>query len=183
MKSRPDEFKLLGYRANLCRTPRLARSVANRRGGSCDPNWGFPCEVSLQGIISQPRSTLGNGNPVPRYHRINHLQTFRSATCSNLFHNSNPGPARVCLSRTSVDAAVCEFASFLKVHFPDSISADPRAFKKIVLRLVRRELPRKRALAKYTEAALQHTRCALDAGGKIIHVTPKEKWQQFAAEI
>jgi hypothetical protein len=82
-----------------------------------------------------------------------------------------------------VDAAVCEFASFPKVHFPDSISADPRALKKIVLRLVRRELPRKRALAKYTEAALQHTRGALDAGGKIIHVTLKEKWRQFAAEI
>jgi hypothetical protein len=61
-----------------------------------------------------------------------------------LFHNSNPGPARVCLSNASVEAAVCDFASFLKVHFPDNITADPRAFKKIVLRLVRRELPPKR---------------------------------------
>ena len=38
-------------------------------------------------------------------------------------------------------------------------------------------------LAQYTEAALQHTRGAHDAGGKIIHETPKEKRQEFAAEI
>jgi len=61
-----------------------------------------------------------------------------------LFHNSNPGSAQVCLSRTSVDAAVCDFASFLKIHFSDNITADPRAFKKIVLHLIRRELPPRR---------------------------------------
>lgn len=38
-------------------------------------------------------------------------------------------------------------------------------------------------LRQYTEAALQHTRGAHDAGGKIIHQTPKEKRQEFAAEI
>jgi hypothetical protein len=38
-------------------------------------------------------------------------------------------------------------------------------------------------LAQYTEAALQHTRGAHDAGGEIIHLTPKEKRQEFAAEI
>ncbi len=38
-------------------------------------------------------------------------------------------------------------------------------------------------LAQYTEAALQHTRGAHDAGGEIIHETPKEKRQEFAAEI
>ena len=67
-----------------------------------------------------------------------------SKTCSNLFHNSNPGPARVCLSNTSVEAAVCDFASFLKIHFSDNITADPRAFKKLVLHLIHRELPPRR---------------------------------------
>ncbi|HEV2378380.1 MAG TPA: HNH endonuclease signature motif containing protein [Terriglobia bacterium] len=38
-------------------------------------------------------------------------------------------------------------------------------------------------LREYTEAALQHVRGALDAAGKIIHETPKEKRQEFAAEI
>jgi len=38
-------------------------------------------------------------------------------------------------------------------------------------------------LAQYTEAALQHTRGEHDAGGEIIHETPKEKRQEFAAEI
>jgi hypothetical protein len=43
--------------------------------------------------------------------------------------------------------------------------------------------PGARTLAQYTEAALQHTRGAHDAGGEIIHQTPKEKRQEFAAEI
>lgn len=38
-------------------------------------------------------------------------------------------------------------------------------------------------LAQYTEAALQHTRRQRDAGGRIIHETPKEKRREFAAEI
>jgi len=38
-------------------------------------------------------------------------------------------------------------------------------------------------LAQYTEAVLQHTRGAHDAGGKIIHDTPKQKRQEYAAEI
>jgi hypothetical protein len=38
-------------------------------------------------------------------------------------------------------------------------------------------------LAQYTQAALQHTRGAHDAGGRIIHETTKEKRQEFAAEI
>jgi hypothetical protein len=38
-------------------------------------------------------------------------------------------------------------------------------------------------LAEYTEAAMQHTRGAQDAGGLIIHETPKETRQDFAAEI
>ena len=65
-------------------------------------------------------------------------------TCSNLFQNSNPGPAEICLSNASGEAAVCDFASLLKFHYADNIAADPRAFKKIVLRLVRRELPPRR---------------------------------------
>jgi len=43
--------------------------------------------------------------------------------------------------------------------------------------------PGARTLREYTEAALQHVRGALDAGGKIIHETPEEKRQEFAAEI
>jgi hypothetical protein len=43
--------------------------------------------------------------------------------------------------------------------------------------------PGARTLAEYTEAALQHTRDAHDSGGAIIHETPKEKRQEFAAEI
>jgi hypothetical protein len=69
--------------------------------------------------------------------------------CSNLFQISNPGPARVCLSNASVEAAICDFASFLKIHFPEHITADPRAIKKIVLRFVRRELPPKRGRLAY----------------------------------
>lgn len=38
-------------------------------------------------------------------------------------------------------------------------------------------------LAQYTQAVLEHTRGAHDAGGKIIHATPKEKRRDFAAEI
>jgi len=38
-------------------------------------------------------------------------------------------------------------------------------------------------LAQYTQAVLDHTRGAHDAGGKIIHATPKEKRRDFAAEI
>lgn len=43
--------------------------------------------------------------------------------------------------------------------------------------------PGARTLKEYTEAALQHTRGQHDAGGEIIHETPKEKRQEFAAEI
>jgi len=38
-------------------------------------------------------------------------------------------------------------------------------------------------LKQYTEAVLQHSRGADDAGGKIIHDTPKEMRREFAAEI
>jgi hypothetical protein len=38
-------------------------------------------------------------------------------------------------------------------------------------------------LAQYTQAVLDHTRGEHDAGGKVIHETPKEKRQDFAAEI
>ena len=43
--------------------------------------------------------------------------------------------------------------------------------------------PGAHTLAQYTEAALRHTRGRHDAGGKIIHETPKEKRQDFAADI
>ncbi len=43
--------------------------------------------------------------------------------------------------------------------------------------------PGAHTLAQYTEAAIQHTRGAHDAGGKIIHETPKEKRREYAAEI
>jgi hypothetical protein len=43
--------------------------------------------------------------------------------------------------------------------------------------------PGARTLAQYAGAALQHTRRAHDAGGKIIHETPNEKRREFAAEI
>jgi len=43
--------------------------------------------------------------------------------------------------------------------------------------------PGARTLAQYTEAVLQHRRGRHDAGGKIIHETPKEKRQEFAADI
>ena len=43
--------------------------------------------------------------------------------------------------------------------------------------------PGARTLAQYTEAVLQHRRGRYDAGGKIIHETPKEKRQEFAADI
>ena len=43
--------------------------------------------------------------------------------------------------------------------------------------------PGARTLREYTEAAMQHVRGAIDAGGRVIHETPKEKRQAFAAEI
>lgn len=38
-------------------------------------------------------------------------------------------------------------------------------------------------LAQYVQAALAHRRGAHDEGGRIIHETPKEKRQEFAAQI
>jgi hypothetical protein len=38
-------------------------------------------------------------------------------------------------------------------------------------------------LAQYVQAAVEHTRKAHDAGGKIIHETPKSKRREFAREI
>jgi hypothetical protein len=38
-------------------------------------------------------------------------------------------------------------------------------------------------LAQYVQAVLDHTRGAHDAGGMIIHETPKEKRQEYAAKI
>jgi len=43
--------------------------------------------------------------------------------------------------------------------------------------------PGAQTLAQYTQAALQHTRGAHDAGGEIIHQTPKQRRQDFAIEI
>ncbi len=40
--------------------------------------------------------------------------------------------------------------------------------------------PAARTLAQYTEAVIQHTRGQYDAGGEIIHATPKEARQRFA---
>ena len=39
------------------------------------------------------------------------------------------------------------------------------------------------SLAQYTMAVTDHKRGAHDAGGKIIHETPKEKRREFAREI
>ena len=68
----------------------------------------------------------------------------KAKTCSNLFQNSNPGPAQVCLSSTSVEAAAREFALFLKINFAQEVARDAKAFKKQVIRLIRRELPPRR---------------------------------------
>jgi len=43
--------------------------------------------------------------------------------------------------------------------------------------------PGAQTLAQYVQAALEHRRGAHDAGGRIIHETPKEKRREFAAEI
>ena len=97
-------------------------------------------------MVERSPEKAGVGGSTPSRGTIKST-TYKPAnpkTCSNLFQNSNPGPARVCLSHTSVEAAVSEFASFVKIHFVERITADPRGFKKIVLRLVRRELPPKR---------------------------------------
>ncbi len=50
-------------------------------------------------------------------------------------------------------------------------------------RRTRQRNPGARTLAQYTEAVVQHTRGRHDAGGEIIHSTPKETRQKFAAEI
>jgi len=61
-----------------------------------------------------------------------------------LFQKLNSGPVEVCLNRISVEAAAREFASFLKIHFVQEIDRDAKAFKKSVLRWIRRELPPRR---------------------------------------
>jgi hypothetical protein len=63
-------------------------------------------------------------------------------TCSNLFQNQNPGPAEVCLSRRSVESAVCSFAKFLNFRFAEDITKDPKGVQEV--RSVRRELPPRR---------------------------------------
>jgi hypothetical protein len=45
------------------------------------------------------------------------------------------------------------------------------------------ENPGARTLAQYVSAAVDHERGARDAGGLVIHATPKEKRQTFAKEI
>ena len=50
-------------------------------------------------------------------------------------------------------------------------------------RRTRQYNPGARTLAAYVQAALEHRRGEHDAGGKIIHQTPKEKRQDYAAEI
>jgi len=92
---------------------------------------------------SPEKAGVGGSTPSRGTIKSTTSKPANARTCSNLFHKSNPGPARVCLSRSSVDAAVCDFASFLRIHFVDTIAADPRAFKKLVLRLIRRDLPPK----------------------------------------
>ena len=67
-----------------------------------------------------------------------------SKSCSNLFQNSNPGPAEVCLNTESITAAARQFTSSLKTRFAKDITHDARGFKKLVLRLIRRELPPRR---------------------------------------
>jgi hypothetical protein len=47
----------------------------------------------------------------------------------------------------------------------------------------RQRNPGARTLAQYAEAVSQHTRGQFDAGGEIIHDTPKETRRRFAAEI
>lgn len=43
--------------------------------------------------------------------------------------------------------------------------------------------PGAETLAKYVSAAVEHQRGEHDAGGLVIHETPKEKRQAFAKEI
>ena len=64
-------------------------------------------------------------------------------TCSKFVPKQNPGPAEVFLSDISIEAGSHSFTTFLKVPFAEQITRDSRAFKKTVLRFVRRELPPK----------------------------------------
>ena len=47
----------------------------------------------------------------------------------------------------------------------------------------RQRNPGAHTLAQYAAAVLQHTRGQYDAGGEVIHDTPKETRRKFAAEI
>ena len=93
---------------------------------------------------SPEKAGVGGSTPSRGTIKSTTYKTPEPKTCSNLFHNSNPGPAEVCLSHQSVEDSARGFASFLKVHFAQEIDRDPRTFKKIVLRLVRRGLPPRR---------------------------------------
>jgi hypothetical protein len=97
-------------------------------------------------VVERSPEKAGVGGSTPSRGTINST-TYKPQnpeTCSNLFQNSNSGPADVCLSLTSAEASAREFALFLKTHFAQEIARDARGFKKLVLRLIRRELPPKR---------------------------------------
>jgi hypothetical protein len=94
-------------------------------------------------VVERSPEKAGVGGSTPSRGTINST-TYKPQNpeaCSNLFQNSNSGPVEVCLSSTSLEAAVYEFASFLKAHFVEKMTAEPRVVKKAVLRLVRQELP------------------------------------------
>ena len=124
-----------------------ARDVSHLRKRDASGSGYSNCSrAAVAQVVERSPEKAGVGGSTPSRGTIKST-TYKPQnpkTCSNLYQNSNAGPAQVCLSNTSVEAAVHDFASFLKIHFSNNLTADPRAFKKIVLRLVRRELPPKR---------------------------------------
>jgi hypothetical protein len=99
----------------------------------------FNCRLSSPEKAGVGGSTPSRGTIISATYKLQNPKT-----CSNLFQKANSGPVEVCLTSTSIEAAVCDFASFLKFHFADEFAADPRKFKKWVIRAVHTELPPRR---------------------------------------
>jgi len=83
-----------------------------------------------------------------------------------------------------------ELARLQKLADRAALRGDAKTFqryKRQILKLLETETKEKNPaasnLAQYVQAAVEHTRGAHDAGGKVIHETPKAKRKAFAREI
>ena len=105
-------------------------------------------------------------------------------------HQMNPG-TKALLPAATVTQGKAEAMQGKAIAFMDRIDADdPNDIAGMTVEeyaehkhLKLAENPGAETLAQYVRAALDHERREHDAGGLVIHETPKEKRQSFAKEI